>query len=368
MKILVTGAHGFIGKNLTIKLREQKKYEILSFGREDDPKKLAQWVVQADFIFHLAGANRPSSLDEFEKVNVDLTAALCDQLSSSAKLTPVVYTSSTKAEDETPYGVSKKSAENILLNWALQSDSLVYIFRLPNVFGKWCRPNYNSAIATFCHNTVHELPLVIHDPNLKLELVYIDDLVNKCLSCLEGDVSGSGFYSVTPTYPTTVGEVASIIQSFPTLRSSFFIDRVGAGLIRALYSTYLSYLPPNDFHYTLPVHEDARGVFVEMLRTPDCGQFSYFTAKPGITRGGHYHHTKAEKFLVIQGDAHFGFKHILSGEQFSVTTSGLKPEVVETVPGWSHNITNVGGVDLIVLLWANEVFDVNHPDTIGYEV
>jgi len=283
-------------------------------------------------------------------------------------LIPTVFASSSQAALDKPYGVSKRKAENVLVELFHNRHVPLYIFRLPNVFGKWCRPNYNSAVATFCYNTVHEIALSIHDPDAPLSLVYIDDVVNRFLSCISTKEMNEPFFEVDPVYQTTVGEVASIIQSFPKLRASMYTDRVGTGLLRALYSTYLSYLPTPSFDYALPMHEDVRGMFVEMLKTPDCGQFSYFTAKPGITRGGHYHHSKAEKFLVIQGEALFGFKHIMTHEFFEIKTSGLNPRVVETIPGWAHNIKNVGSTDLICLLWANEVFDINQPDTVGHEV
>ena len=366
MKILVTGANGFVAQNLIIHLKE-KKHEVLSFTRQDDPNLLSHFISQADFIFHLAGVNRPENTLDFEQ-NFDLTKEICLHLRRLGRLVPVVFSSSTQVGVDSAYGMSKKMAEDELLNLFEQQGTPLYIFRLPNVFGKWCRPNYNSAIATFCHNTANNLPISIHNADVILRCVYIDDVIRRFLQCLTETVVEDNFFHVDPVYQSTVGEVASIIQSFPTLRSSLFTERVGAGLVRALYSTYLSYLPTNLFSYSIPAHADSRGVFVEMLKTPDCGQFSYFTAKPGITRGGHYHHTKAEKFLVIQGEALFNFKHIITNEVLQINTSGSQPQVVETIPGWSHNIVNVGEDELIVLLWANEVFDVHFPDTIGYEV
>ena len=249
--------------------------------------------------------------------------------------------------------------------------SPVHVFRFPNVFGKWCQPNYNSAVATFCHNTACGLPIQVNDPAAPVTLVYVDDVVNRFVQLLDGADAAAGpdgFDSVTPQYTTTVGELARLVQSFKDSRTTLMTERVGTGLVRALYSTYMSYLPVASFAYTIPQHGDPRGVFAEMLKTPDCGQFSYFTAHPGMTRGGHYHHSKTEKFLVIKGQARFRFRHVQTGETHELQTSGDRATVVETVPGWSHDITNVGTDEMIVMLWANEVFDREKPDTVACTV
>ena len=244
----------------------------------------------------------------------------------------------------------------------------MHLFRLANVFGKWCRPNYNSAVATFCHNTARGLPIVVNDPAAALRLVYVDDVVAAFAGLLARPDAPGGFVEAGPVYETTVGEVADRVREFAASRSSLVTARVGGGLVRALYSTYVSHLPPASFAYDVPRHGDARGVFVEMLKTPDCGQFSYFTAHPGITRGEHYHHSKTEKFLVIKGTARFGFRHIVTGETHELTTRGGEGRIVETVPGWTHDITNVGDDELIVMLWANEIFDRERPDTVAMKV
>ena len=241
--------------------------------------------------------------------------------------------------------------------------SPVHIFRLPNVFGKWARPNYNSAVATFCHNVARDLPIQISDPKAVIRLVYIDDVVRRLIAVMDGSVADAPFVSVEPEYQVSVGELAEQLYAFRDSRQTMVTERVGTGLVRALYSTYLSYLPPDRFTYEVPKHGDPRGVFVEMLKTRDSGQFSYFTAHPGITRGGHYHHSKTEKFLVIKGHACFRFRHIVTGEFYELHTSGEQPEIVETVPGWTHDITNVGDDEMIVMLWANEIFDRENPDT-----
>ena len=243
--------------------------------------------------------------------------------------------------------------------------------KLPNVFGKWCKPNYNSAVATFCHNIARGLPIQVNDPNAPVTLVYVDDVIERFVQLMDGAdaaLGADGFASVTPQYTTTVGELARLIQSFKDSRQTLMTERVGTGLVRALYATYVSYLPPERFAYTLPQYGDPRGVFAEMLKTPDCGQFAYFTAHPGITRGGHYHHSKTEKFLVIKGQARFKFRHMQTGETHELSTSGDKAEVVETVPGWTHDITNIGTDEMIVMLWANEVFDREKPDTFACAV
>lgn len=367
MKVLVTGANGFIGKNLLVRLRERGDIDVLTFVRGDMLSSLTEKVAEADFIFHLAGVNRPQNEAEFVEGNADLTQRLCEIVRADGRGVPVLYTSSAQASRDNPYGVSKRSAEDALR--ALSSEGLgpTYIYRLPNVFGKWCRPNYNSAVATFSYNIAHGLPIQINDPAAPLQLVYVDDVVTDFLRVLDTK-PGAGEREVTPVYAITVGALAQQLQVFRDSRISMVIEAVGTGLIRALYSTYISYFTPDQFAYPLVRHADPRGIFVEMLKTRDAGQFSYFTAHPGITRGGHYHHTKTEKFLVIKGRARFGFRQIDTGETYTLLTDGDTPQVVETIPGWSHDITNIGEEEMIVMLWANEIFDRAHPDTITYKV
>jgi UDP-2-acetamido-2,6-beta-L-arabino-hexul-4-ose reductase len=264
------------------------------------------------------------------------------------------------------YGDSKRSAEKVLFQLRQKYQVPVYVLRLPNVFGKWSKQNYNSVIATFCHNVARDIPIKINDPDVLLTLVYVDDVVKRFIEIMDGgtvDLDSDGCVGVGPEYTATVGELAQYIKSFKNSRSNLQTDRVGVGLTRALYSTYISYLPKNLFFYTVPSHEDARGIFIEMLKTPDCGQFSYFTARPGVTRGGHYHHSKTEKFLVIKGKALFRFRHMLNHETFELVISGDSPSIVETIPGWAHDITNTGDDEMLVMLWANEIFDRTNPDT-----
>ncbi|MFT0633559.1 UDP-2-acetamido-2,6-beta-L-arabino-hexul-4-ose reductase [Pseudomonas sihuiensis] len=365
MRVLITGANGFVGKNLIVHLKERQDVEILTFGRSDDLEVLAARVAKADFIFHLAGVNRPQDPAEFGQGNTELTVELCKAIEVSGRKIPVVYTSSSQAVLDNPYGASKRGAEEALQALSVQNGSPVHVLRLPNVFGKWAKPNYNSAVATFCHNIARDLPIQINDPAAVITLVYIDDVIAHFLALMAGEEAG---IEVQPQYRVSVGEIADRLHGFKESRSTLVTDRVGHGFVRALYSTYLSYLPPKRFSYEVPKYSDPRGVFVEMLKTPDCGQFSFFTAHPGITRGGHYHHTKTEKFLVIKGRARFGFRHMTSGELHEVITEGDNPQIVETVPGWTHDITNIGDDEMIVMLWANEIFDRAHPDTYACQV
>jgi len=364
MHILVTGANGFIGKNLRIFLAEQGFTDVTCFDQDHSYIDLADMVAKTEFVFHLAGVNRPKDEIEFCQGNTDLTQRLVFLLSETGRQIPLVLTSSIQAERDNAYGKSKAAAEKIALDYMQKTGSPAYVYRLANVFGKWCRPNYNSAVATFCHNTVYDLPITIHDANAPLALVYIDDVCASFINLLSGEKAG-GYQQVEPVYHTTVGAVARALQKFKQSRVSLITEEVGTGLMRALYSTYLSYFSPSDFAYTVPGYTDPRGSFVEMLKTPSAGQFSFFTAHPGVTRGGHYHHTKNEKFLVIKGIASYRFKQIITGEEYSITVDADEYKIIETVPGWTHDITNIGEEELIVMLWANEIFDRCKPDTIA---
>ncbi len=363
MKVLVTGSNGFIGKNVATQLAVCEDFKILHYNRESTAEDLRLAVAEADFICHMAGVNRPDDVAEFARINTGLTETLCQAVQKSGRHVPIIFASSDHVERNNPYGDSKLAAEQALFKHSEKTSIPVYIYRLPHIFGKWCRPNYNSVVATFCYNVAHDLPIRIDDPSYPLSLVYIDDLVANFARIMKGKEVCKSYCEAGPSYPLTVGELADQIRAFRTSRGTLVSERVGDGLTRALYATYISYLSPKDFVYEVPKYTDPRGVFVEMLKTRDSGQFSFFTAHPGVTRGGHYQHSKTEKFLVIKGSARFRFRHTLTQELHEVLTSGDKPEIVETIPGWSHDITNVGDDEMIVMLWANEIFDRDHPDT-----
>ncbi len=373
MRILVTGANGFIGKNLLMKFQEIGNIETILFTREHDAGDLVRMLESVDWVFHLAGINRPQKPEDLVNGNKGLTVRLCAAIKATGRNIPVVYTSSIQADYDNDYGLSKLAAEKALLDLKKETGNVVFIYRLPNVFGKWSRPNYNSVVATFCHNISRDLPIEINDRSAIVRLVYVDDVVNSFIDLLTGDESASSpfgdtYIDANPEYKISVGELADQLIRFKKSRKNLVVDRVGEGLVRALYSTYVSFLPPENFSYSLQQHGDSRGVFVEMLKTPDSGQFSFFTAHPGITRGGHYHHSKTEKFLVIKGKARFCFRHILTGEFHELHTSGDLSEIVESVPGWAHDITNVGEDELVCMLWANEAFDHDKPDTFSCRV
>lgn len=363
--IAVTGASGFIGKNLVLRLGEEG-YKPLAIARDLDLDALTERLAEADFVVHLAGVNRPEHDSEFQTGNAGMSERLAFALQHLNRPLPLVYSSSIQAEIDNPYGRSKRAAEEALTRYGKASGAPVHIWRLPNVFGKWCRPNYNSVVATFCHNIAQGLPIQINNPDTGLRLVYVDDVIEAILKLIAAD--GTLSVAVEPIYETTLGELAKTVEELRDSRNTLLTGAVGVGFKRALHATYLSYLRPEAFSYPLMAHTDPRGMFAEMLRTPDAGQFSFFTAHPGVTRGGHYHHSKTEKFLVVQGKASFGFRHILTNEVYTLETSGDQPQIVETVPGWSHNITNVGEGTLVVMLWANEIFDREKPDTIAAEV
>jgi UDP-2-acetamido-2,6-beta-L-arabino-hexul-4-ose reductase len=371
MKVLITGSNGFIGKNLKLYLSERKEIEVICFNKKDDESLLPNILKKVDFIFHLAGVNRSKNIDDFQNINSKFTERLCGIIKDINRKIPIVFTSSIRAEDNNPYGKSKQSAEKALINLKNELGLNIYLFRLLNVFGKWSKPNYNSVVATFCYNITREIPIRIDDENKTLELVYIDDVIKRFVELIDETnkkTEKKDFEKINPTYHITIGDLAKQLYAFKKINSNLVMENVGTGLTRALYSTFISYLPKKKFSYTLPVNKDYRGSFVEILKTPNYGQFSFFTAKPGITRGSHYHHTKTEKFLVVKGKARFKFFHMDEEIKYELTVNNDKPEIVETIPGWSHSITNIGEEELIVLLWANEIFDPNKPDTYAYKI
>jgi UDP-2-acetamido-2,6-beta-L-arabino-hexul-4-ose reductase len=368
MRVLITGANGFIGSNLLVRLKEQKQFSVECFYRENTIDDLKRMVEQSDVIFHLAGENRPSDESLFETVNLGLTQQLCKLIRRNGRKISLVFTSSVQVEQDNLYGKSKQLAEEALKLLAIDTGCRILIYRLPGVFGKWCKPNYNSVVATFCYNISHNVPIQINNKSNLLRLVYIDDVIDDFIRMIKQEECTYSFQYVKPEYSVKLGDLAKQISSFKDNQTNLTTDRVGEGLIRALYATYLSYLSPKDFVYSLPENNDERGRFVEVLKTKDSGQFSFFTAHKNVTRGEHYHHTKTEKFLVVKGSARFKFRNISTNKIIEVYTSFNIPQIVQSIPGWAHDIKNVGDDEMIVFLWANEVFNQNLPDTIAMKV
>ena len=369
MKILVTGSKGFIGKNLIAELRNRKYTEIFEYDRDTDPSLLNEYCREADFVFHLAGVNRPKEQSEFMEGNFGFTSDLLDSLKKHNNTCPVMISSSIQAELDNPYGESKKAGEDLLFSYGEETGSKVLVYRFPNVFGKWCRPNYNSAVATFCHNIAHDLPIKVNDPNVEMNLVYIDDVVNELINAIEGKEYKSGEFCEVPVVHTiTLGEIVDSIYSFRKSRKDRSVPNMADAFTKKLYSTYLSYLPEDQFSYDLKMNVDERGSFTEFIKTPDRGQVSVNISKPGITKGNHWHHTKNEKFLVVSGKGVIRFRKIDSDEVIEYFVSGDKMEVVDIPTGYTHNIENLGDTDMVTIMWVNEPFDPEKPDTYYLEV
>ncbi len=375
MKVLITGSEGFMGKNLRSNILNYKDIEIITFSRENDINELEAKISSSDFICHFAGTNRSENGEDFYNNNTSLTKKISlivdNVLRKKSVKIPILFTSSTQAGEDSFYGKSKLEAELVLKNLSKRTGIPVHIFRLPNVFGKFGKPDYNSVVATFCYNISRGKPIRINNPSSYLNLVYIDDVIAQFIQIIKGNSSKKnkfGFEEIGPQYSITVGDLAATISSFKEKKSTLVIDRVGKGLTRALYSSYVSYLGQNNIVHDLKNNSDDRGSFVEILKTEDSGQFSYFSAKPGVTRGGHFHNSKVERFLVVRGNAKFRFVKLFTGEKFEIFTSGENPQIVETVPGWIHDITNIGEHGMDVFLWANEVFDPCVPDTFPIKI
>ena len=369
-KVVVTGSQGFIGRNLVATLSTQPDIEVLPYDLEDDPGSLEARLAQAEFVFHLAGVNRPQDPGEFARGNVGLTQRILDILRTSGRTVPVLISSSTQAALENPYGTSKKEAEDLLAAYGRDTGAPVFVFRLPNVFGKWSRPNYNSVVATFCHNTAHGLPLEVHDPDRMLSLVHVDDVVAAFLATYQGQppVGPDGALAISRVYAITLGDLADRIRRFPLTRGTREVPEVGDDLTRRLYSMYLSYLPADAFAYDLETRRDPRGWLAEVLRSPALGQIFVSKTRPGIARGNHWHHTKTEKFLVVSGEGVVRFRKLGGSEILEYPVSGEAPRVVDIPPGYTHSITNTGTTDLITLFWASEPFDPTRPDTYALPV
>lgn len=367
--VLVTGSAGFVGRNLCSVLQRREGIRLLTFDLADEEAHLRDGALAADVIVHLAGVNRPPRPEDFQSGNAGLTELLIQILEGAGRVTPIILSSSVQAVLDNPYGQSKQGAENIVFDYGKRSGAQICVYRLPNVFGKWCRPNYNSAVATFCHNIARDLPVQINDPMAPLRLVYIDDLLEEFLRAVEGTPTRDGQFCIVSTvHQATVGELVDLIRSFKACREDFSLPDFENALTRKLYSTYLSYLPENEFNYTLKMNSDPRGSFTEFVKTPDRGQVSINISHPGITKGNHWHHTKNEKFLVVCGRGVIRFRKIGTTEVITYEVSGEKLEVVDIPPGYTHNITNIGETDMVTVMWVNEPYDPARPDTWFEEV
>ncbi len=364
MKVLVTGSAGFLGRNLRVALERIEGVETLEFDQQHSLDELPALLEQADFVAHLAGSNRPVEEKEFNEVNRDLTAYLCDMLISLGRAVPVLFSSSIQAELDNPYGISKRGGEEALRRYAGQSGAAVYVYRLPNLFGKWSRPNYNSVVSTFCHNIAHGLPIEVRDPAYTVQLAYVDHVVAAFLDVIQSRPQAQEFHFVEPVFHVTLGELAEHVRSYENIRHSLQIPDMEDPFNRALYPTYLSYLPRDGFSYEPLLRTDNRGWLFELLKAPGMGQIFVSTTKPGITRGNHYHDSKLEKFCVIAGEAVIRFRHIEEErEVIEYAVQGSRPMVVDIPPGYTHSIENTGDSEMICLFWASEVFDPDRPDT-----
>lgn len=369
MKILVTGANGFIGKNLIEELKN-RGHEVMPYDIDCGERQLEQYASSCEFVFHLAGINRPENQDDFMIGNCGFTSLLLQKLKEQGSKAPIMLSSSIQAELDNPYGKSKKAGEEVIFQYGEETGVKIYVYRFPNVFGKWCRPNYNSAIATFCHNIARSLPIQINEANPTLNLVYIDDLVEELIGAIEGKAhkDEKGYCYVPETYKEKLHDIANLIYTFKESRKELSVPDMSDQFTKKLYSTYLSYLPEDEFSYPLKMNIDDRGSFTEILRTKDRGQTSVNITKPGITKGNHWHHTKNEKFVVVSGKGKISFRKIGTDKVIDYIVSGEKIEVVDIPTGYTHNITNIGDTDLVTLMWVNEPYDPQRPDTFFQEV
>lgn len=380
MKVLITGAKGFVGKNLVAQLKNIQEgkdkisklspdLEIYEFDVDTDLSLLDQYCKDADFVFNLAGVNRPENEEDFMNGNFGFASILLDTLKKYNNTCPIMISSSTQANTDNLYGLSKKAGENLMFEYSEETGARVLVYRFPNVFGKWCKPNYNSAVATFCHNIAHDLDIQVNDRNYQMNLVYIDDVIVEMIRSLIGQESKDGQYcKVSVTHEITLGEIVDLLYSFSESRENLSVANMKDAFAKKLYSTYLSYLPEDQFSYPLKMNVDDRGSFTEMIRTPDRGQVSVNISKPGITKGNHWHHTKNEKFLVVSGNGVIRFRKVGEDKIHEYFVVGDKLEVVDIPVGYTHNIENLGDTDMVTIMWVNEAFDTNKPDTFFLEV
>lgn len=363
MKILVTGARGFIGKNLIVALKRRAGVDVVEYDLDSPAGLLEEGLARADVIYHLAGVNRPERVKEFTEGNFDLTRQVCDSLRRLDRTPLLLLSSSTQAALDNPYGLSKGQAEEAVFDFGRETGAPVFVFRLPGVFGKWCRPNYNSVVATFCYNVARGLPISISDSDKEIEIVYIDDVISSFLDCLDKLPHGCEYRDVSPSFIITLGDLAHQIKVFRDSRQTLLVPDSADPFEKRLYATYLSYLEQSNFAYPLMVRPDSRGELAELLKSVHFGQIFVSRTRPGVIRGNHYHETKAEKFAVLEGEAVIRFRNILENEVIEYPVSGRRFQVVDIPPGYIHSIENVGQTDLIVLFWSDEVFDSDRPDT-----
>ncbi len=369
MKVLVTGAKGFVGKNLTTQLRSNGCHEIYEYDLDTEKSLLDEYTKDSEFVFHLAGVNRPENESGFMEGNYGFTAELIDAMKKNCNKSPILMTSSIQADHDNPYGRSKRAGEDLIFEYGRETGAGVYCYRLPNLFGKWSKPYYNSVVATFCHNISRDIEITVNDPDKFLPLCYIDDVVEEFLKALAGDPSVSGKFCFVPVeYSIKLSDLAYLIKSFKKSRYDLRLPDMKDDLTRKLYSTYLSYIPKEDLAYDLLMHKDDRGSFTEFIKMQDGSQVSVNIAKPGITKGNHWHMSKNEKFLVVNGKGMIRSRDLNTGEVAEFKVSGERLEIVDIPPGWTHSITNVGSVDMVTIIWVNEIYDPNKPDTFFMEV
>lgn len=366
--VLVTGSEGFIGKNLVAALRLIESVQILEFTRKNNVDELDELIKKSDFIYHLAGVNRPQSDDEFKINNTDLTKKIVETLHDNNLATPLLITSSTQADLDNAYGKSKLAAEDIVFSWNAKSKSPIYVYRLPGVFGKWCKPNYNSVVATFCYNLTHNIDIQVSDPKKNITLVYIDDVIDSFLSHLNSpskDIDFSAFQSIPQTFNITLGNLRERLENIKNIRTSLVVPNLSDLLNKYLYATYISYYETGDFGYNLAKNSDNRGWLAEFVKSETFGQIFVSNTKPGIIRGDHWHQTKIEKFFVVSGLAEITFRNKLnlSKDIISYTVSGDDAKVIDIPTGYVHAIKNIGNEDLVTIFWANEILNKDRPDT-----
>lgn len=362
-KVLVTGGRGFLGRNLCAHLRQRRDCEVMVVDREETADYLTKALLEADLIFHLAGINRPENPLDFQTGNAELTEQVCRLLTKNRRTPKIIFSSSVQADLDNPYGASKARAENAIRDFANASGACVRIYRLKNLFGKWCRPNYNSVTATFCHNIAHGLPIAISDSGREIELSYVDDVVLAFVSEIEGTQAAGEPGAEIRSYRIRLGDLAERIRAFHEMRNTLTLPDYGDWFNRALYATYLSYVPPEELQYSLEIKSDVRGNLAEFIKHKNAGQIFVSKTKPGITRGNHYHHTKTEKFLVVQGSGLIRMRSIEGGPVEEFRVSGERYQVVDIPPGVTHSITNAGTDEMVTLFWSSEIFDPDFPDT-----